>query len=334
MFFMTSKEIVVFLIIAFGVVSFLVSLLWLVLARQLKPSSFQEKKDFIQLIAEILGGATIIITLFSTWYSVRENQRELQAGQIAAQQNLKIATETLNETRHRQIAERYSKAAEQLGNTDRKFRIGAVYGLGQVATDSDEFYSSVVDLLASYVVENARWQDNSRSADQMPADIQAAFNVLGWRKRTWGNGEDRRLELHGTDLRGLILKSKEGVQDGGAHFEGAQLWNAHFEGGTTNLRGIQLDNAVLRGANLKDAYLYGADLQEADLGDANLEGADLSFAKMKPEQVALALNYECAKYDPGFETLLEEYKRNGDAVQFEDYKAKRERWKKDEICRR
>lgn len=330
---MTWREMIVFLIIAFGSVAFLVSLLWLVLARQLKPSSFQEKKDFIQLIAQILGGATIIITLFSTWYSVRQNQQELQASQLVAHQNLSIATEALKETRYRQIAERYSKAAEQLGNTDRKFRIGAIYGLGQVANDSDEFYSPVVDLLTSYVVENGRWQNNSRPADEMPADIQAVFNVLGWRKQAWGKGEARRLELHGTDLRGLMLKSKEGVADGGAHFEGAQLWKAHFEGGT-NLRGIHLEEAVLKGANLRDVYLFGAFLQGADLSDADLEGADLSFTKIKPEQVAQAVNYECAKYDPDFERSLDEYKGKADPSEFDRYKLKRETWKKEKTCRR
>jgi hypothetical protein len=332
---MTWRDTIVFLIIAVGSVSVLVSILWIVLARQLKPSSFQEKKDFVQLIAQVLGGATIIITLFSTWYSVRENQRKIQESEITAHQNLKIATEALSETRYRQLAERYAKAAEQLGNADRKFRLGAIYGLGQVAKDSDEFYSPVVDLLASYVVENARWQNDGRPPEQVSADIQAVFNVLGWRRRWWEKGEDRRLELHGTDLRGLILKSKEGVEDGGAHLEGAQLWNAHFEGGSTNLGKIHLENAVLKNANLQGAYLFGAYLQEADLNGANVEGAELSFAKMDPRQIVLAHNYECAKYDPNFETLLEKHlKEKVSQKEFDDYKKKREAWKEDNICRR
>lgn len=323
---MTWRDTIVFLIIAVGSVSVLVSILWIVLARQLKPSSFQEKKDFVQLIAQVLGGATIIITLFSTWYSVRENQRKIQESEITAHQNLKIATEALNETRYRQLAERYAKAADQLGNADRKFRLGAIYGLGQVAKDSDEFYSPVVDLLASYVVENARWQNDGRPPEQLSADIQAAFNVLGWRKRWWEKGEDRRLELHGTDLRGLILKSKEGIEDGGAHLEGAQLWNSHFEGpaGTTNLRGIHLENAVLKNANLQGAYLFKANLQGADLTDADIKGADLSFARVTPEQVAAATNYECAKYDPTFERSLYDYKRNSTKEEFDEYMRKRE----------
>ena len=327
---MDWREKIFFLIIAFGTVSIVVSILWIMLARQLKPVSFQEKKDFIQLIAQILGGATIIITLFSTWYSVRENERKTEQAAAAARDNLRIAVETLKETRNKQIAERYSRAAEQLGNKDHKFRVGAIYALQQVANESDEFYPSVVEVLTAYIAENARWQNARRPPDQMPADIQAAFNVLAWRKRTWGNGEDRRLELHGADLRGLILKSKEGVEDGGAHFEGAQLWNSHFEGGTTNLRYIHLENAVLKNANLQGAYLYGAFLQGADLTGANLDGADLSFAKISPEQVASALNYECARYDPAFRQALEEFKRQGGELELNDYLSRKQACKKTE----
>jgi uncharacterized protein YjbI with pentapeptide repeats len=327
---MNWRETIVFLIVAIGTVSVLVSALWMMLARQLKPSSFQEKKDFIQLIAQILGGATIIITLFSTWYSVRENERKTEESAAAARDNLRIAVETLKETRNRQIAERYARGAEQLGSVDHKFRVGAIYGLQQVANDSDEFYPSVVELLTSYVVENASWQNANRRADQLPADIQAAFNVLGWRKCTWGKGEDRRLELHGTDLRGLILKNKEGVADGGAHLEGAQLWNSHFEGppGTTNLRYIHLEKAGLKNANLEGAYLFGAFLQDADLTGARINEADLSFAKITPEQVAVAVDYECAKYDPNFEKALEEFKRNGGPDVLNDYLSRKRACKK------
>lgn len=325
---MNWRETIFFFLIAIGTVSVLVSILWIMLARQLKPKTFEEKKDFIQLIAQLLGGTTIIITLFSTWYSVRENERKTEQSAAAAQDNLRIALETLKETRNRQIAERYSRTAEQLGNTDHKFRVGAIYGLQQVANDSDEFYPSVVEVLTSYIAENAAWRNSKRPADQMPADIQAAFNVLAWRRRTWGKGEDRRLELHGADLRGLILKSKERFEDGGAHFEGAQLWNSHFEGGATNLRYIHLENAILKNANLQGAYLYGAFLEDADLTGANLDGADLSFAKITAEQVSSAVNYECAQYDPEFQRKLEEYKRQGGELELNDYLRKKHACKK------
>jgi uncharacterized protein YjbI with pentapeptide repeats len=58
------------------------------------------------------------------------------------------------------------------------------------------------------------------------------MSVLGWRSRTYLNGEndkDMRLDLRNTDLRGLILK-------GGAHLEGANLEGTHLDGKGTLLR--------------------------------------------------------------------------------------------------
>ena len=313
------KETALFLIVAVGSVSILVSVLWMMLARHLKPSTFQERKDFIQLLAQILGGATIIITLFSTWYSVRDGQRKAEEGRVIAENNLKISTDTLKENRYRQITDRYARAVEQLGNKDLRSRIGSLYALGQVGNDSDELYPSVVEVLALYVVENASLKKAIRSTDEIPTDIQAVFNILGWRKRAWEKGEDRRLELHGVDLRGLILKDKEGVNDSGAHLEGAQLWNSRLDGDTTNLRGIQLQNAILHGANLENAKLVGANLLGADLNGANLEGADLSFAKVTLDRLTGASNFECAIYDPQFEKSLEEYMKKRPPEEFDEF---------------
>lgn len=322
------KETLLFLIIAVGSVSVLVAVLWMILARHLKPSSFQERKDFIQLLAQILGGATIIVTLFSTWYSVRDGQRKAEEGRLAAERNLQIATETLKETRYRQLTDRYSRAVEQLGNKDLRSRIGALYALGQVANDSDELYPSVIEVLALYVIDNASLKKTNRSGDEIPSDIQAACNILGWRKRQW-EIEGRRLELHGVDLRGLILKDKEGAKGSGAHLEGAQLWNTRLDGETTNLRGIQLQNAILHGANLENAKLVGANLLGADLNGANISGTDLSFAQVTPEQLAGAHNFECAVYDPGFEKSLDQHMKDTRSPEvFEAYQENKRACKK------
>lgn len=329
--FMKWREQIVFLTLAIGLVAMFVGVLWVVLSKHLQPSSFEQRKDLIALIAQILGGMTLFITLFSTWQGVRDNETKIEESRITAERNLEIATQTLKETRYRQTAERYLKATEQLGSQEGKIRTGAIYGLGQIANDSDELYWSVIEVLTAYIVENARLQKVGRPADQMPADIQAVFNVLGWRKRTWGKGETRRLELHGTDLRGLILKDKEDIPDGGAHLEGAQLWNANLEGETTNLRKIHLEHAILTGANLKGAYLSEAYLEGADLNKADIEGTDLSFAKeLKPRQVVGAYNYECAKYDPDFQKKLEDYLKEGkeDSEAFAAYLKRKESCKK------
>jgi hypothetical protein len=286
----------------------LVITLWSVLTYYLAPTEFSQKKDIIQLIAQILGGATLLITLFSTWQGVRENQAKLEESKKASDNAMEMARLTLAETRARQIAEQYSRATDQLGSSDRRTRIGAIYALGQIASNSDEFYWPIVQLLTSYVTENSPWKVGAaRPADQFPSDVQAALNVLASRKKRWQAGEDAPLELRGTDLRGLILKNKDGAPETGAHFEGAKFDRAHFEGGTTNLRGVHFEHAVLWQANLGGAYLSGAYLEDAGLEDADVGGADFSLAHgLTRDQIMSAKNFECAKLDRKLQDEVEQ----------------------------
>jgi hypothetical protein len=330
-----------FTVVVCGTVA-LVVVLWGVLTYHLKPTEFSQKKDIVQLIAEILGGATLIITLFSTWQGVRENEAKLN-------QSMEIAQLTLNEARQRQQAERYSRAADQLGREDRGPRIAAIYALGQLASDSDEFYWPSIQMLVSYVAANAAWKgEAARPADQLSADVQAAMNVLARRRKRWWqeeyddtkflptevrvNGKSKDeffkhydvcvppemrgrgdaygacvppklrdhdvLELRGLDLRGLILKNRDGDLTSGANFIGAKLDRVRLDGGTTNLRGARLEHAILHEANLRDAKLTLAYLYGTDLGGADIAGADFSGAKgLTAEEVVRAKNYECAKFD-------------------------------------
>lgn len=322
-----------FTVVACGIIA-LVTVLWGVLTFYLRPTDFSHKKDIIQLIAQTLGGATLIITLFSTWQGVRENEAQIKQAKIDSETTLRIAQLTLDETRQRQLAERYSRAADQLGNKDRATRIAAIYALGQLASDSDEFYWPIIQMLTSYVSENSVWKgDAARPADQISSDVQAAMNVLARRKKRWHPSREAPpaesvagqavkaaacadahppraaappapcrdndvLELRGLDLRGLILKNRDGDLASGAHFEGAKLDRVRLDGGATNLRGIHLEHAVLFRANLRGAYLAGAYLHDVDLGEADIGGADFSGAKdLTAAEVMRATNYECAKLD-------------------------------------
>ncbi|HEV2913258.1 MAG TPA: pentapeptide repeat-containing protein [Pyrinomonadaceae bacterium] len=290
------SEIITFLIVVLGILSVLVITLWNILLKHLKPASFEEKKDFILLIAQILGGTTLLISLVATWQSIKHtneelkiNQKKIEEGQRISEENLKLSIKTLEDTQKRQIAERYARAVEQLGSREVKIRIGAIYGLGQIAMDSEDFYWPIIRVLTAYIKENAGEQAtvNTKSQGQVTPDIQSALNVLGWRKHRWRDGEGQRLELEATNLRGVILKAEE---SDGAHFEGVLLSRANLE--NAKLRGIHLEGAVLAGANLKNAILYGAHMEDTDLTGADLEGADLQDTiGLTIEQVRVARNY-------------------------------------------
>jgi uncharacterized protein YjbI with pentapeptide repeats len=158
--------------------------------------------------------------------------------------------------------------------------------------------------LASYIRGNApKTNKSARPSREMPTDIQAALNVLAWRGRHFKAGEDQPLELYGTDLRGMVVKSFKRA-DGdesreGGHFEGAQLYSADLE--DANLTGINLKEAILRDANLKNAVLALADLTGTDLTDADLQGVDLGQAQgLTADQLKLAKNWEKIKTVPWY----------------------------------
>jgi hypothetical protein len=290
-------------------------LLWRVLSLYLNANAYSERKDFIDLHAKILGSAALIISLLFTWQGIKLNQTTSETTQ-------RLSLMSLQDAERRQIDDRFNRALEQLGSDKREARLGAIYSLGKIAADSIElkaksdaigaagqesrdssplvknsvdFHWSIMQTLASYARGNAPInKNNTRRPEAMATDIQAALDVLAWRGRTYLNGEDQRLELHGTDLRFAMLKdkeivSKDSVTREGAHFEGAQLYDVDLE--KANLRGIHLEGAILKNAKLKDADLSGAYLAGADLAGADLEGTKLAKATgLTPVGIYLSKN--------------------------------------------
>jgi hypothetical protein len=259
-------------VVTIGLLAIIV--LYFVMRKLLPTTDFQERKDFFDLFTKIIGSTVLIVSLLFTWRST-ENTLKVST------ETLKNAERNLQNAEQKEHAERFLKANEQLASESVYIRAGAIYSLGQLANDSKAYYWRVMQALTDFVRARYTLEETILPRAKCPADIQAAMNVIGWRKLTFGVGdghENQRLELHETDLRGLILKDKEGTTREGAHLEGAQLWNANLE--NANLRGVHLEGAILKGAILRNAILYGAYLSDlTDLNGANLEGADFGGAK-------------------------------------------------------
>jgi hypothetical protein len=151
----------------------------------------------------------------------------------------------LHVNREGQITERFTRAIDQLGETDDdgnkrlEIRLGGVYALERIARDSEDDHGPIVEVLTAYVRKHAAWLPKPSEANEDPhpePDVQAVLTVLGRRFRYYG--EVGRLDLAETDLRG------------------------------SHLPGAHLEKAVLREAHLEKAYLPAAHLEGADLGEA------------------------------------------------------------------
>lgn len=203
------------------------------------------------------------------------------------------------------IRERYAEAAKQLSSQNVIDRTNAIYSLGKLASDPNfDGYEETIRTLAAFIRENSKPKKNGslEKNERIPSDIQAALEVLGWRKRKWGDeGESQKLDLSGAYLREADLK--HGAEPEGAHLESALFINTNLE--RALLREVNLQNAIFTGANLRDAILYKANLENAKLLGADLQGADLQWAKgLTVQQIKEAKNWDKAIFTQEFEDEL------------------------------
>src|SRR5215217_410104 len=148
---------------------------------------------------------------------------------LAALGSLAIANRTYRLTQQGQITDRYTKAIEQLGGDKLDVRLGGIYALERIATDSERDHPTVVEVLSAFVREHSQpstddsvGDDNGGPLAPPPepgerkptTDVRAAVTVLG------------RLPQRGHISRGNL----EGAWLRGAHLEGADLDWAHLEG--------------------------------------------------------------------------------------------------------
>jgi len=173
-----------------------------------------------------------------------------------------------------QYTDRYSRAVEQLGNDNPEVRLGGIYALERLMTDSARDQPTIVEVLAAYVRHRAT---NSAPLPVNPTvDLQAALTVIGRRTPV---PNERSVELRNAHLDGAILTGAhlDRANLMGAHLDGAILMGAHLDGAI--LAGAHLDRADLTKAHLQRAFLAGARLQGAILVGAHLEGAHLAVVE-------------------------------------------------------
>jgi hypothetical protein len=196
-------------------------------------------------------------------------------------------------SREGQITERFTRAVDQLGSDNVDVRIGGIYALERIATNSPADRTAIQYLLGAFVRNHASWPVGASGGPQHPTatvdeqlpylgirapDIQAAVGVLGRRPPSPDAG---MLYLSRTDLRGLQLVGCDltGVQIRHTNLARAFLRETRLERSDlkdTDLRGADLESAHLTEADLSHAYLQGANLRRANLSHTDLRGTNLT----------------------------------------------------------
>jgi len=235
-------------------------------------------------LAQILGGIAIGIGIYFAWGN-------------------------LTTAREGQITDRFTRAVNQLGATDKdgnlaiEIRLGGIYALERIANESERDYWPIMEILTSYLRKNSHVEYGERTfhyeysnaykesieiedrkmQDRISLDIHAIVNVIRRRRYFFNSGEDDHLDLRGTNLReanfqGTNLKGAnlKWAYLGGANFREANLQEVDLE--DANLEEAVFVNADLTGAYLTGTYLRGANLVDARLKEVFLIGADLRKA--------------------------------------------------------
>ncbi|MEV6154904.1 pentapeptide repeat-containing protein [Nonomuraea sp. NPDC052129] len=184
--------------------------------------------------------------------------------------------ETLRTTQQEQIADRYSKALEQIGSDNVEVRIGGLFALERIAEDSPPYAATIPHVIMGFILGHDR-PATAEGRWQPGADVGAALRVLGIiapfsaaDAPHLGAAHFEGAEWKGVDLSGANLF--------GAHLSGADLTDANLT--RVDLTRVDLTRANLARANLSSADLTRADLTSADLASADLDRVDLTDAKL------------------------------------------------------
>jgi hypothetical protein len=127
-------------------------------------------------VAQTVAGIALLLGLFFTARNVaasEHNAAAAQANVAVAQENLAVVQSNLAVLQRGQIAERFTRAIEQLGATNEKgtmrieVRLGGIYALETIAADDPErFHNTVLDVLTSYIRGNtAHYRSPKTSSD-------------------------------------------------------------------------------------------------------------------------------------------------------------------------
>ncbi|MFI6482259.1 pentapeptide repeat-containing protein [Nonomuraea sp. NPDC050663] len=202
-------------------------------------------------------------------------------GLIYTARTWETGQDTLKATQQQQITDRYTKAVEQLGSAQADVRLGGIYALQRLATDSPRDRDTIREVLASFVRGHDLCTPLPKSADlpkqctstdimeaaTLPlvrpmADVRAAMTLAA--------------DLSHDTIPGVIVL---GPSSPSADLTRVRFPLADLTG--VNLRNTDLSDANLNGANLGGANLHGADLRGANLSTADLRGADLRGANLQ-----------------------------------------------------
>jgi hypothetical protein len=229
-------------------------------------------------MTQALGGLALIVTIAISAYQVN-------AARDSAEKNLGVAVENLALARQGQVSERFSRAVEQLGETDgnrepaRDVRTGALFSVMRIGIDSELYTQPALLIVATYVRTHFAPPTNPppngckahfKFTQEQP-DVANALGVVLHQIAARLRKKDKKAEKDKEDLLGLRGANLTGLALDGLNLSGFDLTGIKFS--HASLARAKFRYAKLNRANFEDACLIGADLTGASVSGAKFTGA-------------------------------------------------------------
>ncbi|MEI6427383.1 MAG: pentapeptide repeat-containing protein [Pseudanabaena sp. ELA607] len=179
----------------------------------------------------------------------------------------------------RLITERFSKAIEHLGSEKLHVRLGGIYSLERISQDSQRDYSTVIEVLRTFIQTNSVLLTNlsnkrdiqitveGKSVDyNLPVDheiqsaIQAAAIVIIRRNRS-DHPDEKRINLRDVNLFEANLGKVE-------------IWNIDFSGSnfsTAKLTGTKICVSDFSKTDFTNAHFISTDFNDVDCANSRMK---------------------------------------------------------------
>lgn len=168
-----------------------------------------------------------------------------------------IAARNFGLLRTGQLTDRFSQSVAELEADSLSRRLGAVYSLDRLASDSSFDKDSIRQVLSAFVRDSR--PDIQDGEQHIRRDSEAAVRVLGG---NWSRRMKSPLDLTGACIAGANLEALS--------YKNAILVGANFDGAI--LVRTNLSRAIIKNSSFLSANMKGASLKDVDKSDADLRG--------------------------------------------------------------
>lgn len=284
-----------------AIIIFLVILFILILENYyIKPSSAEEKTNFLSMVGGLLGGGSLLFGVYFAW------------------KQLQVAFDGM-------ITDRISQAVEHIGSEDLSVKLGGIYSLERIALDSDRDLPKIIEILCAYIrvhspseVIDREWHvlanakeltddelseiiDDKFNRPRLNEDIQVALQIVA-NLTILDKDPKKRSYFVSRNLFGINIKGTRFPKEADLSYffiDNSQLDYIVVSAGS-KLVNSRISNTDMRGATLEGVDLSHSELSGSAMELTRFRKATLTKARLLNSRLACANFIEASAEEANF----------------------------------